>query len=96
MPRANDQRTNPKQRIASQVHAECIAIIALREVCRSIHEGDTPESIRQRIKDLIAVKADGIGVGNQAEFDAVVERAHETLKAADEALTKALKKAKGR
>ena len=88
-------KTAPKQRIASQVHAECICIITLRALCRSIQDYETPEQIRQRIKDLIAVKAEAIGI-DEGDFDDVVERAHETLKAADEALAKALKKVKGK
>lgn len=88
-----DARQKFRVRVASQVHAEAVAIIALREVCRSIGDHEKPEAIRQRIKDLIAVKAEGIGV-DEGNFNEVVERAHEVVQAADDALADVIKKAK--
>lgn len=90
--------TDPKAnqvRFAAQVHAEAVAIIALRAVAGTIHESDTPAGIRERIKDLIAVKAAGIGLDGQ-NFTAVVEDASTLIGKADEALNTIMNKVKGK
>jgi len=87
--RTDASATRNKLRTASQVHAEAISIIALREVHRSISDGDTPEGIRQRIRDLIAVKSTAMGLDAQ-NFDARLEESAEIIAAAEAAYQKAL------
>jgi len=90
MPRTDASATRGKLRAASQVHAEAISIIALREVLRSITDYDTPEGIRQRIRDLVAVKSTAMGLDAQ-NFDAKLEESAELIAQVDQAIQKAVR-----
>jgi hypothetical protein len=80
-----------KLRVASQVHAEAVAIVALRAVSGSITDADTPAAIRERIKDLIAVKASWITCEDK-DFDALLGDTAGAVRAADRWLRATLAK----
>lgn len=86
---STEQRRS-RLRFATQVNAEAVAIVALRAVMRSIGDHETPQQIRERIRDLIAVKAQRMGL-DVPEFDAKLEESDAVIAAADKALEQALK-----
>lgn len=90
MPHGTEARQKSRLRFATMINAEAISIIALREVLRSITDQDTPEGIRQRIRDLIAVKSAAMGLDVQ-DFDSKLEESDAVIAAADVALQAALK-----
>ena len=88
-----DAAAKSRLRFATMINAEAISIIALREVLRSITDYDTPEGIRQRIRDLVAVKSTAMGL-DANEFDSKLEASDEVIKAADAAFEQALERAR--
>lgn len=62
-------------RIASQIHAEAVAIVTLRAFGDCICDNDTPAMIRQRVRGLIGLKLKLLGLQDGDLDDAINDSA---------------------
>lgn len=91
MPRTDQPRKGPK--FASQVNAEAVAIVALRALMHTITDHDTPLAIRERIRDLIAVKSAFLGI-DPSELDTALDSPDDVVATTNAELKKALRHAR--